>query len=99
MDYRSEPATKQGLTAQVAEVAAPTWLTTGQHDAAGSANVEGLLAGGDVLGQGGCGQCGCEGCAHDQPRPYHGLYIICFIRYVSIPRQSRRSEERRVGKE
>jgi hypothetical protein len=34
MDYRSEPATKQSLTARVAEVAAPTRLTTGQHDAA-----------------------------------------------------------------
>jgi hypothetical protein len=39
---------------------------------AGSANVEGLLPGGDVLGHGGFGQCGCEGCARDQPRPYHG---------------------------
>ncbi len=34
MDYRSEPATKQSLTAKVAEVADQTWPTTGLHDAA-----------------------------------------------------------------
>src|SRR6202035_3404579 len=51
---------------------------------AGPAKVEDLLAGGDILSQGGRRQCGCEGWARDQRRPYRN-----FVYHVPCPLISR----------